>query len=77
MLEKYRYRFPETAMIQEYIEPSVSPDFDTGGMQLQNTTCDVFVFTTEKPSYGGVFSRCSYENLVNFKTGGIKQTVFI
>jgi hypothetical protein len=77
MLEKYRYRFPETAMIQEYIEPSVSPVFDNGGMALQNTTCDVFVFTTEKPEHGGVFSRCSYENLVNFKTGGIKQTVFI
>lgn len=77
ILDRSRHRFPETAMLQEYIEPSVSPIFDRGGMALQNTTCDVFVYTTEKPEYGGVFSRCSNENLVNYKTGGVKQTVFI
>ena len=77
LLESSRRRFPETAMVQEYVEPSVSPVFDGGGVSLLNTTCDVFVFTTEKPSFGGVFSRCSHDNLVNFKTGGIKQTVFI
>ncbi len=77
ILEKSRHRFPETAMLQEYIEPSVSPVFDRGGMSLQNTTCDVFVYTTGKPEQGGVFSRCSYENLVNYKTGGVKQTVFV
>lgn len=77
LLERSLYRFPETAMVQEYIEPSVSPVFDNGGMALQNTTCDVFVFTSDKPENGGVFSRCSNENLVNYKTGAIKQTVFI
>jgi hypothetical protein len=64
-------------MVQKYIEPSVSPVYDSGGMSLMNTTCDVFVFTTDKPRSAGVFSRCSHENLVNFKTGGIKQTVFV
>ncbi|MBN2250998.1 MAG: hypothetical protein JW724_02870 [Candidatus Altiarchaeota archaeon] len=77
MLDNSVRRYPETAMIQDFIEPSLTPVYEGGGISLQNTTCDVFVFSTDKPSFGGVFSRCSYENLVNFKTGGIKQTVFI
>jgi hypothetical protein len=77
LLDNSRFRFAETAMVQKYIEPSVSPVYDSGGMSLMNTTCDVFVFTTDKPRSAGVFSRCSHENLVNFKTGGIKQTVFV
>ena len=77
LLDNSRNRFPETAMIQDFVEPSVSPVFENGGVSLLNTTCDVFVFTTDAPKFGGVFSRCSHENLVNFKTGGIKQTVFV
>ena len=77
LLDNSRRRYPETAMVQDFIEPSLTPVFDRGGISLLNTTCDVFVFTAEKPEAGGVFSRCSYENLVNYKTGGIKQTVFV
>jgi hypothetical protein len=77
MLESSRLRFSETAMVQKYVEPSVSPVFDLGATSLMNTTCDVFVFVAGNPKSAGVFSRCSCENLVNFKTGGIKQTVFV
>lgn len=70
-------KYPETAMIQEFINPSLTPSLEKRGIPLQKTTCDVFVFTTKKPKFGGVFSRWSYDNLVNFKTGGIKQTVYI
>lgn len=69
--------YPETAMIQEFINPSLTPSFENGNTLLQNTTFDIFLFTTNKPRFGGVFSRWSYDNLVNFKTGGVKPTVFV
>ncbi len=77
MLRESREQYPETAMIQERTMPSLTPRLDDGKISFQNTTCDVFVFTRKKPEFGGVFSRWSYKNLVNYKTGGIKQTVFV
>lgn len=77
LIKKSKEKYPETAMIQEVVKPSLTPSFENGKISLQKTTCDVFVFTTDKPRFGGVFSRWSYKNLVNFKTGGIKETVFI
>jgi len=77
LIKKSRGKYSETAMIQEVVKPSITPSFDNGRVSLQNTTCDVFVFTTDRSRFGGVFSRWSYQNLVNFKTGGIKETVFI
>jgi hypothetical protein len=71
-------KYPETAMLQEFINPSVTPSFEKKkNTPPQKTTCDVFIFTKKEPKFGGVFSRWSYDNLVNFKTGGIKQTVFV
>jgi len=77
LLDNSRKRYPETAMVQDFVEPSLTPVFDSGGISLMNATCDVFVFAPGREEAGGVFSRCSFENLVNFKTGGIKQTVFV
>lgn len=77
ILTESRDGYPETAMIQKRVMPSLTPRLENGNLLLQNTTCDVFVFTGKKPKFGGVFSRWSYNNLVNYKTGGIKQTVFI
>jgi hypothetical protein len=77
LIMKSREEYPETAMVQETVEPSLTPSFENGRVPLQKTTCDVFVFTKERSRFGGLFSRWSYSNLVNFKTGGIKETVFI
>jgi len=71
-------KYPETAMIQEFTSASLTPSLEKKkSVPPQKTTCDVFVFTKSKPKFGGIFSRWSYDNLVNFKTGGIKQTVFV
>ncbi|MBN2014852.1 MAG: hypothetical protein JW778_06695 [Candidatus Altiarchaeota archaeon] len=77
LIENSRLKYPETAMIQERVNPSLTPSLEDGSMKLQKTTCDVFVFTTDEPKTGGVFSRWSHSDLVNFKTGGIKETVFV
>ena len=77
LLINYRKKYPETAMIQKFVKPSITPHMEGGKVLLHNTSSDFFIFTTDRPAFGGLFSRWSTQNLVNFKTGGVKQTVFI
>jgi hypothetical protein len=77
LITNSRDTYPETSMIQKFVNPSITPNLEDGRISFYNTSCDIFVFTTNRPMFGGVFSRWSDQKLVNFKTGGIKETIFI